>query len=530
MGAAHRAAPNPFMIWRFVAKHMAKVLFLGTLVAVSIYVCIFLLTKGMVVPALMPLVGSGLISYIFLSEKRYPLRWLVPGLIFLAVMVVYPIGYTIVSSFTNVGTGHMLSRAQAIDQLLDRSYAPEGALTYSYAAFADGEGNIALVLTADDEHILFVDGETSAIAVDDARLIDEDADGDPEAFEDYRRLTIAEIVPLLSELEAYQIEYEGRRIGLTDLSSFQTRAPLYVYDETAETMTDQTTGVVYTAVEGVFTAQDGTEIYPGYKVSVGFRNYVRLITNPQIAGPFAKVFVWTFLFALLTTILNFTLGLGTAILLNDPFLKFRTLYRVLMVIPYALPAFITILVWQGMLNEHFGIINRMLVWIFGESARVPWLADALWAKISILLVNLWLGYPYMMLISLGSLQSIPGSLFEAARVDGARWWQQFWRITLPLLLMPLGPLLVGTFAFNFNNFTLIYLLTEGGPAIANSMTPAGATDILISYTYNLAFQGDRGNQFGLAAAVSVLIFLIIGTISAINFRMTGALEELSKNV
>jgi len=135
-----------------------------------------------------------------------------------------------------------------------------------------------------------------------------------------------------------------------------------------------------------------------------------------------------------------------------------------------------------------------------------------------------------MLISLGALQSIPSQLYEAARVDGAGWWKRFWKITLPLLLMPLAPLLIGAYAFNFNNFTLIYLLTEGGPAIPGAMTPAGATDILITYTFNLAFAGEHGNQLGLAAAISVLIFVIIATISAINFRMTGALEELSKNV
>jgi len=518
------------MIWRLLAKYWAKVIILGTLVAVSIYVSIYLLGKGMYIPAAMPLIGSGLISYIFLSSKRYPLRWLVPGLIFLAVMVAYPIGYTFVSSFTNVGTGHMLSRTQAVDQLLGRTYAPADAQTYSYAAFANEAGELALVLTAEGESLLYVAGEASSIQLSDSRFLDQDGDGSAEAFGEYRRLSIAQIVPRLSELETYAIDFEGAEIGLRDLNTWVTRAPLYEYDETTSTMTDLTTGVLYKAVDGIFTAEDGSEIYPGYRVGVGLRNYARLLTNPQIAGPFAKVFIWTFVFALLTTILNFSLGLGTAVLLNDPFLRFRTLYRVLMVIPYALPGFITILVWRGMLNESFGIINVILTSVFGAGARVKWLTDPMWAKTSILLVNLWLGYPYMMLISLGSLQSIPGSLYEAAKVDGARWWQQFWRITLPLLLMPLGPLLVGTFAFNFNNFTLIYLLTEGGPPIAGSVTPAGATDILISYTYNLAFQGDRGNQLGLAAAVSVLIFLIIGTISAINFRMTGALEELSKNV
>jgi len=518
------------MIWRYTAKHSLKILFLGILCAVSVYVFVFLIGKGLYIPSVMSLVGAGLITYILLSEKRYPIRWLIPGLLFLAVMVVYPIGYTFVSSFTNVGTGHMLSKDQAIGHLLERSYAPDDATTYSYLAFADETGDIALILEAEDERILYVDGRATNIAWSDPRLVDEDSDGTPDHFGDYSRLTIPQTVQRLSVIEDYRIEYKDTIIGLESLTKFRTRSPQYLYDSDSETMTDLRTGIVYTALEGIFTAPDGEEIYPGYKVGIGPRNFVKLVTNPQISGPFAKVFLWTFIYATLTVLLNFALGLFTAILLNDPFLRFRTVYRVLAIMPYALPAFITILVWRGMLNVHFGVINHMFVAIFGSGARVPWLQNAMWAKVSVLLVNLWLGYPYMMLISLGALQSIPGSLYEAAHVDGATWWQRFWKITLPLLLMPLAPLLIGAFAFNFNNFTLIYLLTEGGPAIAGASTPAGATDILISYTYNLAFAGERGNQLGLAAAVSVLIFLIVATISAINFRMTGTLEELSKNV
>lgn len=518
------------MIARYVAKHVAKIIVLGLLCAVSVYVFVVLIGLGAYVPAVMPLLGAGLICYIFLSEKRYPLRWLVPGLVFLVVMVVYPIGYTFVASFTNIGTGHMLSKEQAVAQLLGRSYAPDDATTYSYMAFRSDAGEIALVLDAEGERILYVDGSASLLALDDPRLVDDDGDGTIDRFADYGRLSIPQIVPLLSTLESYRIEYAGTVIGLQNLNEFRTRAPLYAYDDDAETMTDQTTGIVYTSVDGIFTAESGEEIYPGYKVWKGWTNYVTLVTNPQISGPFLRVFVWTFVFATLTVLMTFSLGLGTAILLNDPFLRFRTLYRVIMVIPYALPAFVTILVWGGMLNQHFGIINRVLVSLFGGGARVEWLEDALMAKVSVLLVNLWLGYPYMMIICLGALQSIPMSLYEAARVDGASWWQQFRKITLPLLLMPLAPLLIGSFAFNFNNFNLIWLLTEGRPPIPGAGTPAGHTDILISYTYRLAFEGARGNQLGLAAAVATLIFVIIATISAINFRMTGTLEELSKNV
>jgi ABC-type sugar transport system permease subunit len=518
------------MVWQYVVKNTAKIALLGTLCAVAVYVFVFLGAKGMWIPGAMAPIGAAIISYVFLSQRRYPLRWLIPGLLFLAVMVVYPIGYTFVSSFTDVGTGHMLSKDQAVAQLLARSYAPPDAVSYSYVAFADPSGNLALLLQGGGQTLIYVDGVASDVRPDDPRLVDENGDGQPDRFDSYVRLSTPQLVQRLSFLETLRIEYRGTVIGLTSLTEFKTRTPQYAYDPSAETMTDLQTGAVYTARDGVFTSPDGKEIYPGYRVTVGLRNYINLVTNPQIAGPFAGVFLWTFIFATLTVALNFILGLFSAILLNDPFLRFRTLYRVLAVIPYALPAFVTILVWQGMLNPNFGVINQLLVSLFGSGARVAWLSNGTIAKASVLLVNLWLGYPYMMLISLGALQSIPSELYEAARVDGAGWWARFRKITLPLLLMPLAPLLIGSFAFNFNNFTLIWLLTQGRPAIAGAQTPAGATDILISYTYRLAFEGGRGNQFGLAAAVSVMIFVIIATISAINFRMTGALEELSRNV
>ncbi len=518
------------MVWKYVVKNAVKIVLLGTLCAVAVYVFVFLGAKGMWIPGAMAPIGAGLISYIFLSQKRYPLRWLVPGLLFLTVMVVYPIGYTFVSSFTNVGTGHMLSKDQAIHQILERSYAPTDAVSYSYVAFADPSGNLALLLDGGGRTILYVGGVASDIQPDDPRLVDEDGDGQPDRFDSYVRLPTPEVVQRLHDIEALRIEYRGTIIALESLAEFQTRSPQYAYDPNANTITDLRTAVVYFPVDGIFTSPNGDEIYPGYKVWKGLVNYVKLITDRQVSGPFVQVFFWTFVYSTITVILNFALGLFTAILLNDPHLRLRTLYRILAVVPYALPAFITILVWRGMLNEHFGVINQILVALFGSGARIPWLQNAMWAKTSVLLVNLWLGFPYMMLIALGALQSIPSELYEAARVDGAGWWGRFHKVTLPLLLMPLAPLLIGSYAFNFNNFTLIYLLTQGGPPIAGAMTPAGATDILISYTFNLAFAGEHGNQLGLAAAVSVMIFVIIATISAINFRMTGALEELSKNV
>ncbi len=154
---------------------------------------------------------------------------------------------------------------------------------------------------------------------------------------------------------------------------------------------------------------------------------------------------------------------------------------------------------------------------------IPWLFDPTWAKVAVILVSFWLTFPYFFLVSMGALQSIPGELVEAARVDGGGAWQIFRRVTLPLLLVAVSPLLIASFAFNFNNFNNIYLLTGGGPAQENSSI-AGSTDILISYTYKLAIATGKGSDYGLACAVSIIIFFIVATISGVAFWRSKALE------
>ena len=219
-----------------------------------------------------------------------------------------------------------------------------------------------------------------------------------------------------------------------------------------------------------------------------------------------------------TVLFSFALGLFLAITLQKKFIGQRV-YRSLLIIPFAVPAFLTILVWAGLLDQQFGIVNKIL------PGNIDWLFNPWWARFSVILVSVWLTFPYFFLVCLGALQSIPGDLVEAAKVDGAAGWQVFRRITLPLLLISTAPLLIASFAFNFNNFNNVYLLTGGGPS-TNDQSVAGATDILISYTYKLAFSAGQGEQYSTAAAISIIIFLIVGTISGIPFWKTKALETL----
>ncbi len=296
-----------------------------------------------------------------------------------------------------------------------------------------------------------------------------------------------------------------------------------IYDEATDTVTDVSTGEVYSVVDGYFTNEAGDQLLPGWRANVGLENYERLFNDEQTRDVFLRVFVWTVLFSLFSVGLTFFFGLQLALVFNDARMRGRRYYRSLIIIPYAIPSFMTALVWQGMLNQQFGVINRWL------GTNLPWLtgstgADWYLPYISILLVNLWLGYPYMFLVCLGALQSIPADLQEAAQVDGASGWKRYRFITLPLLLIAVAPLLVASFAFNFNNFNLIFLLTEGNPPVQGS--DAGRTDILISYVYKLAFESGGGADYGFASAVSLLVFIIVAGISAFSFRFTKVFEEI----
>jgi arabinogalactan oligomer/maltooligosaccharide transport system permease protein len=217
---------------------------------------------------------------------------------------------------------------------------------------------------------------------------------------------------------------------------------------------------------------------------------------------------------------TFFAGLLVAMALNSPRLRALRFYRVLIVLPYAMPSFAMLLVWRDMFNTDFGLINSLT----GQS--INWFGGVWTARFAILLVQFWLGYPYMFLISLGALQSIPKDMTEAAAVDGARPFQAFRAVVFPLLLIAVAPLLISSFAYNFNNFNVIQFTTAGAPFPPDN-PKAGGTDLLVSYVYRLAF-AEGGAQYGFAAAVSVLIFLIVATISLIGFRRTAALEEINR--
>lgn len=469
------------------------------------------------------------VNIAFLFEKAYPFRWFSPGLALMIIMLVYPLAYTVYVAFTNYGDGHLLTKAQVIQQLENQTFRPEGGAEYSWTAFRSESGEFALWLQSDGDSFFATEDEPLTPADEAPDIVGPlDSDGIPTEIEGYQRLNRIEVVRFLTQISAIEFGAPPRTARVQNLDSAEQVVQRYVYDEESDTLTDVREDSVYTPVQGTFTAADGSTISPGFYVVIGGQNFTRLLNSPALRGPFLRVFVWTFLFALLSVLFAFAFGLFFALIFDHPKLPGKKVIRSLLIIPYALPAFISVNIWRSMFSRHFGIISQGLESLFGSSPL--WLADPTWARVGIIIVQVWLGFPYMMLICTGALQSLPTDVYEAAKIDGASPLRQFWNITLPLLLVAVGPLLIAAFAFNFNNFTVIDIYAEGGPPIAGAATPAGHTDILITYVFRLAFASGRGADFGYASAITIVIFLILTVITALQFRYTRVWEEVSENV
>lgn len=251
---------------------------------------------------------------------------------------------------------------------------------------------------------------------------------------------------------------------------------------------------------------------------VGFSNFVQLFQLEIWRNSFFNVMSWTVVWTLVSTTVQFALGLLLSVLLNLERVKGKKLFRTILILPWAVPSFVSVLVFAGMFNDDFGPINQMLEAI-GLGA-IPWLTDPFWTKVAILLIQFWLGFPFNLALCTGILQTIPADLYEAAEVDGATPWQKLKDITLPLVLYATAPLLIVQYAGNFNNFTVIYLFNKGGPAVPGQT--AGGSDILISWVFKLTFETQK---FNYAAAVSIIIGVIVAVLAVWQFRQTRSFKE-----
>ncbi len=466
------------------------------------------------------------IMAVYGTRRAVPLKYLLPGLILLVALQIWPIVYTVATAFTNYGQGHILSKEDATTQTILQSVKEvEGAQRYKMSiAIPEGQDPATAPLTL---LLTKPDGSTYAGTADGLAPLqgtEKAENGKITKAPGFTILNFKEANKRSAALSALVIPTgDGKSaIKYSGLSEAFEGAPTLTYDKGKDTLTQTVNGktVTYVPKNSYWTATDGSGALPtGWQENVGAKNFKTLLTNETIRAGFVKIFAWNVAFAALSVLSTFILGMLLALLFNDDRLRGKGFYRSLLILPYAIPGFVTSLVWASMFNQEFGLVNSL------TRLNVDWLGDPWAAKAAILITNLWLGFPYMFLVCTGALQSIPTDVREAAKIDGANAFRTLRSIIMPLLLVAVGPLLIASFAFNFNNFTLIFLLTGGGP-FESGDSSIGSTDLLITYAFRLAFSGVSPN-LGLASAVCIFIFFIVALMSYSGFRRTASLEEVN---
>jgi arabinogalactan oligomer/maltooligosaccharide transport system permease protein len=472
-------------------------------------------------------VGLGILA-IYATRRAVPLKYLVPGVLLMILFQLWPVIYTANLSFTNYGDGHLYSKEESVTDIIAQSVREvPGTPRYAMSvAVKEGQsvetGDLVLLLT-DPQGQSFT-GDPAGLQPLPPEGVTKTPAGKITAAPGYTILNARQVNARSADLSALAVPTtDGGGIKPVGLSEAFEGKPTMSYDASTDRITDSSTTppTVYEPVDARWTnvANPSQTLPQGWKENVGLANYTRILTDPTLREGFVSIFLWNIFFAIFSVLSTFVLGMLIALLFNDPRLRGKGIYRSLLILPYALPIFVTALVWKGMFNQDYGIINQL------TGLNVDWLGTSLGAKTAILLTNLWLGFPYMFIVCTGALQSIPQDVREAATIDGANAFRTLRSIIMPLLLVAVGPLLLASFAFNFNNFGLIYLLTKGGP-FNGADTSIGSSDLLITYAYRLAFSGSAPN-YGFAAAVSVIIFLLVALMSIPGFRRTKALEEIN---
>lgn len=451
-------------------------------------------------------------AIVFGATRYYGARFIFPGVAAVLIFIAFPVIYTIYIGFTNYSSFNLLTYERTVEVLTARA-SVDKSTEQPFAVVPDGDQyRIWLPASGLLSDVVTLNGAAEATLA--------------PAPEPSELLARRDAIRLREGLQALTLTTpDGETIRNAGLRTFASVTPDYV--RTGPDELTRSDGSILTANHdtGFFVDQQGNQIPPGWRVTIGLDNFKRIFQSEGIREPMVRVFLWTFFFAFASVGLTFAVGLTLAVILQWPHLRYKAAYRILLILPYAVPAFISILVFKGLFNQNFGEINLILEALFG--IRPNWFSDGTLARTMVLIVNTWLGYPYMMLLAMGFLQAVPSDHKKAAALEGASSLRVFFTITLPQIIPPFLPLLIASFAFNFNNLVLIFLLTRGLPDIPGTAIPAGETDILASFTYRLAFD-NAGQQFGLAGAITLLIFVVVAAISYANFvAMRRAAEKRS---
>ena len=253
---------------------------------------------------------------------------------------------------------------------------------------------------------------------------------------------------------------------------------------------------------------------------VGMKNFISLFDSSSALGrQFMPVLTWTLVWAFFATFLNFFAGTVMAMIINRPSTRFKGLWRTVFSLTIAVPQFVSLLIIRTMFKPE-GAVNSLLMDLGWIETALPFFTDATWARVTIIVINMWVGIPYTVMSVTGILQNIPAEQYEAARIDGANAFQQFMNVTLPYMIFVMTPTLISSFTGNINNFNIIYLLSGGGPTYVGDS--AGQTDLLVTWLYKLTIDNQ---QYNLAAVIGILTFIVLATVSLLTYRNSGSYKN-----
>ncbi len=467
--------------------------------------------------------SAGLIFYTYSISKKTPGKYLLPGVLLLTLFHIYPAFYSGAVAFTNDSNGHQLSKAQAIAAIVQDSKVPIDTLepVKFQTLIKEGTNEVYVLFKYESQNYwLSNGGAAKSLKIEQGNI---SADGAILKVDGFKLLSPSQVSSHISELQNLVINLDsGVSLQPQDLTTLEASKSGFIYDKSKDVLLNRLSGEIYAPnKDGQMESQSGEALYPGWKANIGWRNFSSIITDEEIRRPLLAVLIWTFANAFLLVLISFLMGLVLALVFNFPALRSKRFYRTIFIIPMAIPSVLSLLVWSGLFTTETGVIDRLF------HISTPWLTHPWWARVAVLIVELWMTFPYMFLITTGAIQAIPGEILEAAEIDGANPLKSFTHIKLPLVVRTVAPLLVASIAMALNNFGAIYLLTGGGPTFSNSNGNAGATDILISYTYKLAFNAQEGSNYGLASALSILNFLMVGLISIYGLRRMKTMEGIN---
>lgn len=524
-----------------LVQNMGYFLLLAVAFIATLVVSRFFWTAQSYAFAIIAFASAAIMAWVYLNKLLYNYRFIFPALLALGVIVVIPIGITVAMSLSNYSNSNLLRYVDAKKRIDEQTYVADEGISLRIYGWQDDKGIHLYLQNEETDQWLEIIDELGAVITQNTIVRANEVASVPE--QNFDKKIIFQAREALSNLTVkldnnVMLSKDSIKLFSERKKRFQEIKPYFFSDsKTGNTVEAILSTGLFTVVESADPDQIGTFISPSFFKTASLQNYRKLLTDTDQLRNVIKVFSWTVFSATFTVTVSFLIALTAASLLNWQAIREREIYRFMIVACYAFPAFaiVTSFVEIFSTDQRFwgavteqGTLNRLLDYLFNIEA--DWMFDPILARVKFLIVQFWMFMPFMFIMCLGVIQSIPKSLYEAATMEGAGVRSNFIRITLPLTFMPLAPVLIIAFATAFNDLSLVNMLSVGFPDIQGSVPRAGHTDLLVSYanyqSFGMPFERAVTADYSLASTLFTMIFMILGGLSLIYMRLVKTTENL----